>query len=412
MKAKVINPVTGIEIDKRTLSEYTRRGEQFLRQFALSKGIDSEDSHQYIPFLDSFVASDFCDWFTAKKSEISRGVWRQYKACACIVLHRLLSEGHKGVTRKDLERMINTGSIGAKKNGEKTSSKKKKGFTKAEQKAVEGYLLKAVQGDKKAGINKLHYAQALYDLIHGNLHTGLRPQEYAYAFLEGTELIVKNAKYSQGRAHGEKRTIHLDDLSLDVVESIQRTLDRFRSTYFDAWERKCIEMAEALFEEKNPVAHDLGKEEVRKKVEDYAIQIIFLDGESLPKETLIKAHIELEKISQKPVGKLYKALQGNMTKVARRVFSKRVKSPRPTIYSTRHQVTANLKKAKVAKEEIAAVMGHKIVRTHQLHYARMNVGEDADGLVKGNSADIARVRGFSQERDTRIEKNKIKARYR
>lgn len=414
MKTKVVNPVTGKMIDEGTYCDYARRGRQFLRQFSESKGIDPKDIPQYMLFLESFSGCDFCDWIIAKKENgaIAKSAWRQYKASACILLYELLSEGHKGVTNEDLKKMSSAGSDGAKHKGGKTSSKKKKGFTRAEQRAVEAYLLKAVQGDRTAGIPKLLYARELYDLIHGNLHVGLRPKEYSFAFLEGDELIVKNGKYSEDRAHGEQRTLQLQHLAPDVIDSIERTLDRFRSTYFDEWGTRCIEMAEALVDEENSVKKDLNKDETRKVIEAYAIQIMFLDAESLPEATLVAAHKELERISREPVAKLYKSLQDNMRRVTRRVFTMRTKSPLPTIYSTRHQVSADLKKANVTKEEIAAIMGHKITRTHQVHYARRSKGEVAAGLVQANAADVARVRDYSMERELRIQKNKMKLRNR
>lgn len=74
--------------------------------------------------------------------------------------------------------------------------------------------------------------------------TGLRPIEWATAKIstfEGEEcLIVKNAKHTNGRAHGEFRTIILSDLTIDEISIIKKHVeycnewndaDQFHSLY-------------------------------------------------------------------------------------------------------------------------------------------------------------------------------------
>lgn len=54
--------------------------------------------------------------------------------------------------------------------------------------------------------------------------TGLRPCEWQHAKLIGTDLLVKNAKATNGRAHGETRTIQLYRAQPEVLETIQHLL--------------------------------------------------------------------------------------------------------------------------------------------------------------------------------------------
>lgn len=56
------------------------------------------------------------------------------------------------------------------------------------------------------------------------LETGLRPCEWSSASLTGTTLVVKNAKATNGRAHGESRTLDLFRASNKVVGSISQFL--------------------------------------------------------------------------------------------------------------------------------------------------------------------------------------------
>ena len=53
--------------------------------------------------------------------------------------------------------------------------------------------------------------------LRANLHVGLRPKEWASAQIDNEQrtLTVKNAKNTNGRSHGETRTLHLADLEDD-----------------------------------------------------------------------------------------------------------------------------------------------------------------------------------------------------
>ena len=158
---------------------------------------------------------------------------------------------------------------------------------------------------------------------------------------------------------------------------------------------------------KNPVQDDLDENRADSQILGYIEDLLFITPGSLPDWLIVQAEDGLDRIAEHPVDKLYTAIRKNMLKVSRRFFAKRTSTPRPTIYSSRHQGTANLKLSGKSPEEIAAILGHKITRTHQVHYAKGNKGEGTKGLIFGDQQDIERVRQFSEEREVRIERNRI-----
>lgn len=61
--------------------------------------------------------------------------------------------------------------------------------------------------------------------LTATLATGLRPCEWREAKLVGTDLVVKNAKNTNGRAHSTHRTISLSQLPSEIRAAIQDLLD-------------------------------------------------------------------------------------------------------------------------------------------------------------------------------------------
>ncbi len=60
------------------------------------------------------------------------------------------------------------------------------------------------------------------DWIRAGCLTGLRPGEWRHAVIDGTDLIVKNAKTSNGRGNGVERTLHLSALSDADLQIVAR----------------------------------------------------------------------------------------------------------------------------------------------------------------------------------------------
>ncbi|WP_051849026.1 hypothetical protein [Thiomonas sp. FB-Cd] len=71
----------------------------------------------------------------------------------------------------------------------------------------------------------------------------------------------------------------------------------------------------------------------------------------------------------------YAGVRQAIRRAARDLWPKRQR--RPTLYSGRHQFAADAKSAGLAPEQIAALMGHGIIETHQTHYGKRRCGRGA-----------------------------------
>lgn len=64
----------------------------------------------------------------------------------------------------------------------------------------------------------------------------------------------------------------------------------------------------------------------------------------------------------------------------------------PTLYSTRHQFSADLKKNNYSLPEIAALFGHATDETATTHYGKRKKGEKGSSFVKPDQKEVGRVR--------------------
>lgn len=69
-----------------------------------------------------------------------------------------------------------------------------------------------------------------------------------------------------------------------------------------------------------------------------------------------------------------------------------------TLYSARHQFSADAKSAGLAPEVIAALMGHAVTETHQTHYGKRRSGRGSV-MVEAEAADVMRVVERMQQRN-------------
>lgn len=76
-----------------------------------------------------------------------------------------------------------------------------------------------------------------------------------------------------------------------------------------------------------------------------------------------------------PFSKLQKLLGDYMNRATRNCFGKRQKYP--TLYSSRHQFSADAKYSGLSKAEVAALLGQASDETAGIHYARKSSGESA-----------------------------------
>ncbi|MDD4456162.1 MAG: site-specific integrase [Syntrophotalea acetylenica] len=90
------------------------------------------------------------------------------------------------------------------------------------------------------------------------------------------------------------------------------------------------------------------------------------------------------------MNRIYQAAKRRLHRVCRKIWPARTKYP--TLYSGRHQFSADLKRAGVSEAAIAALFGHAVIETAQIHYGRKNQGEDGYAFVCADQYNINAVR--------------------
>lgn len=321
----------GIEVTKsdETKVAYLDRAKSLLERFHKEVGTDSD--------IDNFV-----DWVIGLKPEISPATWRQYKASLVWFLEK---KNHISLADKLLSES-NDGCREIKKDPiteRKTSARKKKSVTENEELAISQHL--------NSTVDQSFWSRPTLAFFKATLLTGLRPEEWQSASLimepnkdldkeSLPALKVKNAKATNGRAHGEYRHLHLNDLSKKDLLFIRLALQYANPRAPDGWQ--------------SPE----GKE---KSWHNY-----------------------------------YKKLRGHLYRTVKKLFP--MSTRKIALYSCRHQFIANLKKAKFKREEIAALVGHATDDTASVHYGRAKFGRSRAGLPKPNMDEVAKVRMIFQGR--------------
>ncbi len=160
---------------------------------------------------------------------------------------------------------------------------------------------------------------------------GLRPCEWERAdcLLQDEEihLVVENAKNTHGRSHGKTRTIRL------------------------------------------PLHDEDSYRLIRNKIK-------------ITRDILASGKVKSMKYYLKMLGDY-------LLRANNKVFGKGKNTI--ALYSTRHQVSANLKKSGASKAEVAAVMGHASEETAGKHYGRKRYGRGGMSIPMAAEEDVARV---------------------
>jgi hypothetical protein len=94
---------------------------------------------------------------------------------------------------------------------------------------------------------------------------------------------------------------------------------------------------------------------------------------------------------------VYEGCRLALWRATRALWPRRKKQP--SLYSARHQFAADAKSAGLAPEVIAALMGHAVTSTHQVHYGKRRSGRGCI-LVEAEAADVARVVERTQHKNT------------
>lgn len=321
-----------------TRMRYIERAEMLIERFEVTQGLSWRESpEEFREWADNVIAPTL--------SPASR---RQYRA-AMALYHREApgtseasaprfsptkatdEDGEKGRSGRDGRPRRASTTRSSKRGGARNSATRAKGIPE------DAYF--AILKDLAPRTAVL--AQMAGAMLVASRTFGLRPSEWADAEFEtrldprtGIEhyrLRVRNAKYSEGRSFGEYRTLISDSRRIEEYEANAAgyTIDRVRD-YLDEHRK-----------DKTARGEPFVKEEVLRRL---------FDG--------INRHIRLACKRQK---------------VREHV----------TIYSARHQFSADAKAAGLGRVLVAALMGHGSIETAGSHYGKRQSGR---GGGKGGRA--------------------------
>jgi len=290
---------------KTTEKEYYDRGLSLLRRAYLEanqEGHDFSDNsirvkikNESIIVMDIYQASM---WASKKWSKKFRpNTWSKYRCSLKFIAELFLSK--QKINQDIYDKVcyiLDSTTAGDKKELEpKTSSHKKKSFSKKEVQSVEDFFL---EGDFRWSKPTLYWIKA-------GVFLGLRPIEWKQAEYneEYNVIVVENAKNTNGRANGTTRTLSLSHYNQ---------------------------------EEKN----------------------IILTHLNFSKKMLKEGHWQ----------SYYQGCSNLLKYSVRKIW--RGKERLPTLYSGRHQYSANLKASGCTRNEVAALMGHGTDQTASAHYGK------------------------------------------
>lgn len=311
--------------EQKTESEYLKRAQGRLGAYLEASGMDW-DLHQ-----EGFIA-----WLEEYRETISKASWRQNRAALVWYMKEVVSEPELAGAIVDIGTFACT-------DPSRTSSKKKKSLSVDDNEALTDALLASHERHLKNG-GKLEESIAMNTLLFlvASEITGLRPSEWWGSTLyeagdigidgevvDLLTLIVKNGKATNGRAHGESRTLRFNDLTEEKEFAL---LTHYRSV-------KRLESEEAF--------------------ESY-----------------------------------YKACKNRMSYTTKKLWPKRKRIP--TLYSGRHQFSANLKKANTPLKILAALMGHGSDATATSHYGKKRYGRGNETGVEADMGEVERIREMAK----------------
>lgn len=118
---------------------------------------------------------------------------------------------------------------------------------------------------------------------------------------------------------------------------------------------------------------------------------VLLGGLSDEERAMIRAHVDraTEWAAADRFAHFYHGCAAGLSRASRALWPKRDR--RATLYSARHQFSADAKASGLAPEELAALMGHAVDTTAGQHYGRKAAGMDML-RVRPDPQDVAKVR--------------------
>lgn len=271
-----------------TEEKYTKKAIALLSQF--------EEDHN-IPWDSDF--SIFKGWLEEKRSDLKKASWRQYRAALVYHLNTINSN------QEHISYISNISTAKCKRKSRKTSAQKEKKITQNEMFDLAEYLL---EGRSK-------WDSLICSWLETSIITGLRPQEWESADLDGLYLKVQNAKNTNGRCFSSSRTLDLSQLEEDDYDTIETFMGRLHFV---------------VMEHEGDFQH------------------------------------------------VYTQCRVRLYEVTRKLWPSRDRYP--TLYTGRHQFSANAKKNQ-SRSNVAALMGHKTDATATEHYGKRVHGEELPTMV-------------------------------
>lgn len=278
---------------------------------------------------NDLTAQQIAQWLIDNQGRYSKSTWRQYRASLAYVFTQQAQIETSKVN--DLIAAITmlqqTTPPSAHPERRQTSAQKQKKISDTDLIRLMDYF----------SAKPSRHSLATQAWLLAGLWVGLRPCEWESAqFNDLKELVVTNAKATQGRAHGVTRTIDM--------------------THLNAKEEQIIRL-----------------------------QLEFVQQAKLSPGREEKSGFELH----------YNHCRACLYEATRTLWPKRKQYI--SLYSARHQFAANAKCNNLPLEQIAALMGHASIETAMAHYGRRTAG--SGGMkVKAHGDDVARVTALNQKR--------------
>lgn len=313
--------------DRKTIEKYIIRANYLIKKaykeavekpHPIAKEVNAYKDDKGQQFLGLSVLNT-CVWFKKYWAiKLSSSTVRYYRAS--LSYYAELEKETGQISQDVFNKIKNTLSnlqAGSKKDLElRTSAKKQKHLTLKDF----SFLDDALKNSKN------RWAKPTRIWLHAGIISGLRPIEWQQTLYDKDEdkLIIKNAKNTNGRSHGEFRTIHLSHLDnfekTILLQHLKVATQFYQSGNWDTYYEGC----------------------------------------------------------------------GNLLKyTANKIWPSRKRHP--TLYSARHQFSANLKASGCRPEELAALMGHAVDDTAMTTYGKKVNG--TRGLKPTiNAEEVKRVR--------------------
>ncbi|WP_027859745.1 site-specific integrase [Marinobacterium jannaschii] len=282
-------------------------------------------------------------WLTTYRDTLSKASWRRQRAALVWFMREIEMDPALS------ERIKEISTEGCLEKGTRTSASKAKNISEKDFNVLANELLEQAEKDSIKNQAPIYESLAMKTLafLWAGVITGLRPSEWESHELNIDErkLIVQNGKASNGRSNGESRTIFLTEATEEEWEVVKLHSGFVKNV--------ASELPQGIPSDKAP-----------NRYRD------ILEEES-------------------PFSRYQKSCKNRIYAATKKLWPRRKK--RPSLYTGRHQFSANLKSSRADLRAIAALMGHGTDRTATEHYGKGRYGSGRSP-ARADDAEASRVR--------------------